>query len=745
MKRTLIGLAMSSVIGLSACSQDPTQGNLTDATASPGSETSSPVTASNDDQQTAQLKIAVRFPGDGQAQGALIDTDTSVIAVSIGRSVFQSPEQYQALVDNCFSSQFGPDFSVMTPDEQRWCNNSNRGSTASIIVETVVLTPANPTATVDVPVGNYQIYAAQYASDLDMQIGNNSRIAGTKTQAELTAGTHTVNLTFVHGTWDFINPTTGAAQPLQLQLMKNPSVYTALGVSDFDPFATGDQNAAEVLGLAGGDLSGFHLVDHRYLWRYLGEGPRREASDNGFYRDLTAYTNTMPTIFTIPRVVDTAGVDSDVYPRFETPDFFNQQPVVEFEVGMTAGVLEQTYNSIDGNINSVYFADYWVDNWNNDTQSGVHAGIFTSSSVANIIVGATDNGTDYVYEFGDIDNFGFFNNRSIQTPAGLENLIIFSTDVGTESDTHPNTETPLTAYPETVVANGTTITGTLFEVVGKNLPNGFAEIQPSYNGADPIPSTVGPQVGTPQARPAAELVEKAYRLEKVARDSGLKASTASVFGTNCVELSFNGVFGFTDFLWDDVAAVWRPGVNNFSYFYDSFNQVVNGFDLNRNDIIEPFETGVYRNNVPRFVGPQPVFDEFGNAVFDEFGNQVFTGTANGNADQFNGLHPSVNAATTQSGDGTFYATTVHDCSTFDPALELFTCTDTGVAVVDGLWQIDDLTAADGDGDGMIEEYEAALIGSSEVGTSHVCAHEFTLRGRQLDMQIDQTDTTVVIN
>ncbi len=273
-------------------------------------------------------------------------------------------------------------------------------------------------------------------------------------------------------------------------------------------------------------------------------------------------------------------------------------------------------------------------------------------------------------------------------------------------------------------------------------------MNPTYNGADPIPDGVGGGVAAspPAQRPDSSLIEKAFRLEQVARDSGLKASTASVFGTNCVELSFNGLFGFTDFLWDDVAAVWLPGVNNFSYFlnFSQFPPVGSGDDLNRNGIVEPFETGVYRNNIPRFVGSQQVFDEFGNPVFDEFGNPVFT-AASGNTDQFFGLHPSANAATSQSGDGAFYATTVHDCNVFDPVLQVLSCIDTGQPVVNGQWQIDDLVAADGDGDGIIEQYEAALIGETEIGTSHVCAHEFTLQGRQLDMQIEQTDTTVVIN
>lgn len=716
MKRTLISFAISSVLGLSACSQEAGVDGQLNADANASNNTPSTQT-----EAKAQLKLAVKFPGSGQAQAALIDTTASVIVVKIRSTPEYTPEALLPLFDFCSSGQ------VVSREDETLCaslpSNSSEGFDRT--VSTVVLDPVNSTATVDVPVGKYDIVAIEYENDVDMVDGR--RISASRAFANLTAGSHSVALTFTHGTWDFVD-STGTAAPIDFQLLNNAAVMTDLGITDADPLTAGDQLPGTVLDLDGGSLNGFHLVDHRYLFRKIGEAERDIARAGGFYSDNNRFENLLPVIVTIPRIADTAGVETDIFPTFQGEGFDQccdgqSQQDFYFGAGPTAGHHVQLYDGTQ-NTNSIDFADLWMEYENNLAGSWINAGLLVKTSYDPIFINHVDDGTNHNYDIGDEDDESFIDTRSVNTPAGTVTMIIAQAGSDTGTFAHPNSDTALTTYADTSTTNGTTITGTLFEVVayGTNEPYTIGSA-PSYNGAAPTGGS-----GSTQALRA---ISQAYDLEMLARDSGLKANAAaSAFGANCVEVAETNSWIWSEFLWEENTSSWIPGSYNWTYNYDSFNQVVNGNDWDDDGTIETFESA-YWNQVPEYTGV-PIFDPV-------TGFQTGT-TFSGNADVFTSFDAASNSSKR------FYSTTIMDC-VFNSTSGDVVCTDTTTPVVDGEYFIDsaDMAIADADGDGIIEERETIPVQENESGTVHICAHEFTLQGRQLDLQINPTDTTVVVN
>lgn len=728
MKRTLISFAISSVLGLSACSQEAGVEGQLNADANASNNTTNTQT-----EAKAQLKLAVKFPDSGQAQAALIDTTASVIVVKIRSTPEYTADALMPLLDFCapYGSGFEGGPSNFNQEDIALCESipNNNAFNNLRTVATVQLDPVNSTATVDVPVGKYEIMAYQYENDVDMIDGR--RLAGTKSFANLTAGSHSVALTFTHGTWDFVD-SAGTAAPLDFQLLNNAAVMTDLGVTDADPLTAGDQLPGEVLGLDGGSLTGFHLVDHRYLFRKLGEAEKDKARAGDFY-DSNRFENLFPQLVTIPRIADTAGVETDVFPMFQG-DGFDQccngqtDPDFFFGAGPVAGFHIQQYDGIQ-NTNSLVIADHWMEYEDRINDTWFNAGIFVKTAYDPIFSNHVDDGTSHNYDITDNEDENFIDTRTVNTPSGTTTLTIVQAGTETGTFTHPNTDTAVTAHPDTSLTNGTTISGTLFEVVGYSVP--LASTiggTPSYTGPAPVTGTGGGSSATTQAQRA---ISQAYQLEMLARDSGLKASAAaSAFGANCVEVAEAFSWTWSEFLWDETTTSWIPGSFNWSYNYNSFNQTVNGSDWDDDGIIEPFESA-YWNQVPEYTGVDN-YDPVTGAYIDT--------TFSGNANRYQTFDFSTNSFKD------FYSTTVMNCA-FDSISGDTLCTDTTTAVTNGTHFIDpaELTIADADGDGIIEERETIPVQENETGTVHICAHEFTLQGRQLDLEINPTDTTVVVN
>mgnify|MGYP003968070701 FL=1 len=739
MKRTLLSLAVASVLGLSACSQQPEE-VVSDQLSSESSIVA---------EKKAELRLTVKFPVDGRAQAALIDENAGLIGVYIRRIAAVTPDEFDEVVRLCSNynpnaggyDEFGNwvgdggDYdnygnfvgSNLTPEEEAVCDlaQMDRGERT---VTTVLLDPLNNSATVEVPVGKYEIYAAQYANDIDLKDGR--RISGAKSFAELPEGAHSVMLTMTHGTWDLVDET-GAATMIDFQLMNNATVLGELGITDADPLTDGDQTPGEVLGLTGA-LTGFHLADNRYFERLYGDiklGGEYDDQDYGI-KDL------LPWIVTIPRIADAQGVETDVIPRNEyfedggyDPTSENWvEPTLEFDVAMGPGFHLQQYDGTQ-NTNQIMFGDYWVEADDRVAGTSFDSGILVKTSF-DFLMPPTDDGTNWVYNNGD-DGWVDTEERSYTLPDGSTETILIA-NVSQESGTltHPNTDPDLTDIPDAQTTDGTTITGTLIEIVGaweELAPTVVTD--PSYTGDGPVAPPTALRSNA-RLKNAANNAFTAYQLNKTAISTGLKASSAaSGIADNCVILDENDSWYYTEFAWDVNLSVWVPGSWNHSYYYDQYAgwdgvqyyPEIRGTDLDGDGVIEPFEN-VFYNNLVEW------------AEYDDV-NGVYTG----NAEVYFEYDVASDVETT------FVSLTVHDCA--DDIDGNVVCTDTGVAVTEGERFIDpdNQAIADLDGDGVINEYEGAVVQENETGLTHACMHDFTLKGRQLDIAITPAETEVVIN
>lgn len=732
MKRTLISFAVASVLGLTACSQDP--GTSDDGLSASSQSSSESAIDSSQTAAKAELRLTVNFPGANRAQAALIDENAGLIAVRIRRTAAVTIEEYEQVVNLCRASDAGGydqygnyngtgDYDYMgnyvglnlTQDEAALCElaqDQAEGNNSARTVTTVVLDPVNNSATVEVPVGKYEIYAAQYANQLDLV--DERRISGAKSFAELTEGSHSVLLSMTHGTWDLVD-NVGAPTTIDFQLLNNTAVLTELGFPDADPSVAANQTPAEALGLNGGELSGFHLADWRYYTRVFG-APDIPTQNND-YDDDFSFKQFLPWIVTIPRLVDTAGVETDVIPRNEyydnccdpdTGEWF-QDSTEYFSISMEPGFHLQQYDGTQ-NSNEISFSDYWLDIENYETGLYFSSGIFLKTTF-DFLTAPTDDGSNWVYDEGDSDNYVDINNRTFTAVDGTTQTLVIA-GISTEggSFTHPNTDAPLTDYPDAMTADGSTITGTLIEVVESRERIASSVVTaPVYAGAAPTLPAAGKKA------------YKAYRLDQAAISLGLKATTASssAFGENCIVAQDNWGWYYNEFAWDEGSSQWIPGTWNWSYYYDTFNGV-SGEDLDSDGVVEPFEQAFYNNLIQQ-------------ADYDDI-NSVYTG----NAKEYGSYVTATDTWTD------FFATTEYVC--VDVSGDV-TCSDQGTPVTDGEFYIDpaNISIADLDGNGFIQQYEGALVQENESGTIHACMHEFTLKGRQLDIAITPADTTVVVD
>ncbi len=97
MKRTLLSLAVASVLGLSACSQQPEE-VVSEQLSSESSQVA---------EKTAELRLTVNFPGSGddRAQAALIDENAGLIGVYIRRIAAVTPDEFDEVYSLC--SKYG--------------------------------------------------------------------------------------------------------------------------------------------------------------------------------------------------------------------------------------------------------------------------------------------------------------------------------------------------------------------------------------------------------------------------------------------------------------------------------------------------------------------------------------------------------------------------------------------------------------------------------------------------------------
>jgi len=743
MKRTLLSVAVASVLGLSACSQQPEE-VVSDQLSSESSTVA---------EKKAELRLTVKFPVDDRAQAALIDENTGLMGVYIRRIAAVTPDEFDEVYRLCSNynphaggyDEFGNytgdgdyDYygnfvgSNLTDEEEAVCDLS-RMEKSERTLTTVQLDPLNNSATVEVPVGKYEIYAAQYANDIDMKDGR--RISGAKSFAELTEGQHSVMLTMTHGTWDLVD-NSGADTTIDFQLLNNATVLGELGITDADPLTDGDQTPAEVLGLTGA-LSGFHLADNRYFERMFGDIDSDGENGHDDYDDYDDYglANLLPWIVTIPRIVDAQGVESDVIPRNEYYkdggyDEMSEnwvEPTMEFDVAMAPGFHLQQYDGSQ-NTNQIMFGDYWVESDDRVAGTSFDSGILVKTSFE-FLSPPTDDETNWVYDNGD--EYVDTERKTYTLPDGSTDTILVA-NVNQESGTltHPNTDPNLTDIADAQTTNGTTITGTLIEIVGaweELAPTVVSD--PSYTGEGPVAPPAQAMRSNARLKNAANNAFTAYQLNKAAISAGLKASSAaSGIADNCVILEEDESGYYTEFAWDENLSEWIPGVWNDSYYYDQsagwngtqYNPEIRGSDLDGDGVIEPFEN-VFYNNLVEW------------AEYDDV-NEVNTGNAEAYSE-----YDAVNDVETN-----FIALTVHDC--VDDIDGNWVCTDTGVAITEGERYIDpdNQAIADLDGDGIIEEYENAIVQENETGLTHACMHDFTLKGRQLDIAITPAETEVVI-
>jgi len=757
MKRTLLSLAVASVLGLSACSQQPEEVVSDQLLSSESSQVA---------ERKAELRLTVNFPGSGsdRAQAALIDENAGLIGVYIRRIAAVTADEFDAVVRLCSNygqvggyDEFGNytgdgDYdwqgnfvgSNLTPEEKAVCDLAQQDRDERTVT-TVLLDPLNNSATVEVPVGKYEIYAAQYANEIDMKDGR--RISGAKSFAELPEGAHSVMLTMTHGTWDLVDDT-GAPTTIDFQLLNNATVLGELGIVDADPLTDGDQTPGEALGLTG-SLSGFHLADKRYYERIFGDIDI--GSDYDYDDDDYGMANLLPWIVTIPRIVDAQGVESDVIPRNEYFEDGGYDPTnenwiestIQFDVAMMPGFHLQQYDGTQ-NTNQIMFGDYWVETDDRVAGTSFDSGILVKTSF-DFLTPPTDDGTNWVYDNGD-DGWVDTEERSYTLLDGSTASILVAY-VSQESGTltHPNTDPNLTDSPDAKTTDGTTIMGTLIEIVGawEDLaPTIVAD--PAYTGEGPVmPPAAATRRSNVDLTKAANSAFNAYQLNKAAISAGLKASSAaSGIANNCVILNETDSWYYTEFAWDETLSEWIPGAWNHTYYYNQFagwdgvqyNPEITGSDLNGNGVIEPFESDVFNNNEYwniEYVGYEDVLDVDGN-VIGEVGI--------GNATQY------------FESSGNFYAVNENICTTDEGTGDTTCVEDTDqdgnpIPITEGTYQVDvnEMTSLDPDGDGRIEQYEEALVQENETGLTHACMHDFTLKGRQLDIAITPAETEVVIN
>ncbi len=738
MKRTLLSLAVASVLGLSACSQQPEE-VVSEQLSSESSQVA---------EKTAELRLTVNFPGSGddRAQAALIDENAGLIGVYIRRIAAVTPDEFDEVYSLCSKygqggydefghytgdgdyDYYGNFVGSFTDEEEATCELAQQDK-GERTVTTVLLDPLNNSATVEVPVGKYEIYAAQYANDIDMKDGR--RISGAKSFAELPEGAHSVMLTMTHGTWDFVDDT-DAATTIDFQLLNNTTLLGELGITDADPLTDGDQTPGEVLGLTG-SLSGFHLADNRYYQRIFGDIDLGDDYDKEY--GIMEY---LPWIVTIPRIVDAQGVESDVIPRneyYEDGGYDEMsenwvEPTMEFDVAMAPGFHLQQYDGTQ-NKNQIMFGDYWVEADDRVAGTSFDSGILVKTSF-DFLMPPTDDGTNWVYDNGD-DGWVDTEERTYTLSDGsTETILIAQVEQESGTLTHPNTDPNLTDIPDAQTTDGTTITGSIIEIVGaweELAPTVVTD--PTYTGDGPVAPPTALRSNA-RLKNAANNAFTAYQLNKTAINAGLKASSAaSGIADNCVILDESDSWYYTEFAWDENLSEWIPGTWNDSYYYDMYAEYdpntsswiagIGGSDLDGDGVIEPFEN-VFYNNLVEW------------AEYDDV-----NGVNTGNAEVYFEYDAASDVETT------FVSLTVHDCA--DDIDGNVVCTDTGVAVTEGERFIDpdNQAIADLDGDGVIKEYEGAVVQGNETGLTHACMHDFTLKGRQLDIAITPAETEVVIN